>query len=82
MSTFEGRISRVEGAYEQGDARLAEINDRLNGIDHRFSEMNGDINSRFNEMNNQINSRFNNLYLLLGGSWVTLMATIIGLRFV
>ncbi len=71
MSTFEGRISRVEGAYEQVDARLAEINDRLNGIDHRFSEM-----------NNQMNSRFNNLYLLLGGSWVTLMATIIGLRFV
>ena len=71
MSTFEGRISRVEGAYEQVDARLAEINDRLNGIDHRFSEM-----------NNLMNSRFNNLYLLLGGSWVTLMATIIGLRFV
>ncbi len=50
MTTLEERVSRLEGAYEQVDRRLEEMN-----------------------------NRFNNLYILIGGSWVTLMGAIIAL---
>jgi hypothetical protein len=50
VATLEERVSRLEGAYEQVDRRLEEMN-----------------------------NRFNNLYILIGGSWVTLMYAIIAL---
>jgi chromosome segregation ATPase len=62
------RISRLEGAYEQVDKRLDDMN---LSIDRLWTEI--------NSLRNEMNSRFNNLYILIAGSWITLMAAIIGL---
>ena len=68
MTTTDERLSRLEGAYEQVDRRLDDMN-RL------IDSLRGDMNNRFNE----VNSRINNLYVLFFGGWVTIMVAIIGL---
>ena len=60
MTTTE-RINRLEGAYEQVDRRL------------------DDMNRSIDALRNEMNSRINNVYLLIFGSWVTIMVAIIGL---
>ena len=45
MATEPQRISRLEGAYEQVDARLTDINNRMDTIE-------ASMNSRFNTRNN------------------------------
>ena len=69
MTTTE-RISRLEGAYEQVDRRLDDMNRALDAL-------RDDVVALRSEMN----SRFNNIYILVGGSWVTVMVAIIGLYF-
>ena len=66
----EQRISRLEGAYEQVDARLADIN-------HRIGSFEASMNARLAE----INARMNTLTILTVGGWVTLMAAIVTLFF-
>ena len=61
MTTTDERLSRVEGAYEQVDRRL------------------DDMNRSIDALRNEMNSRINNVYLLIFGSWVTIMVAIIGL---
>ena len=36
MATLQGRVSRLEGAYEQLDQRLGDIQASLNGLDARI----------------------------------------------
>ncbi len=67
MTTTE-RISRLEGAYEQVDRRLDDMNRSLDSLRN-------DVVALRSEMN----SRINTLYVLLFGSWVTIMVAIIGL---
>ena len=67
MTTTE-RISRLEGAYEQVDRRLDDMNRSLDSL-------RDDVVALRSEMN----SRINTLYVLLFGSWVTIMVAIIGL---
>ena len=70
MVTIEERVSRLEGAYEQVDSRLDDLNQSMNAL-------RADITSKFAE----VNSRINTLYVILAGSWVTIMVAIIGLYF-
>ncbi len=65
---LEQRVSRLEGAYEQVDLRLDELS---RSIESLRTEMNG--------LRAEMNNRFNNVYVLIGGSWVTIMVAIIGL---
>ena len=65
---LEQRVSRLEGAYEQ--------------VDRRLDELSGSIESLCTEMNGlraDMNNRLNNVYVLIGGSWATIMVAIIGL---
>lgn len=62
------RISRLEGTYEQVDKRLDDMN---LSIDRLWDEI--------NNLRTEMNSRINNLYILISGSWITLMGAIIGL---
>jgi tetrahydromethanopterin S-methyltransferase subunit G len=64
------RVSRLEGAYEQVDRRLDDMNRSIQSVRDEMGSLRG-------EMNNRIN----NLYVLLGGTWVATMAAIIGLYF-
>ena len=70
MTTTDERISRLEGAYEQVDRRLDDMNQALNSLRNDTSAF-----------RNEVNRRINNLYILFFSGWVTIMAAIIGLYF-
>ena len=65
---LEQRVSRLGGAYEQVYRRLDELS---RSIESLRTEMDG--------LRAEMNNRFNNVYVLIGGSWVTIMVAIIGL---
>ena len=73
MVTSEDRVSRLEGAYEQVDRRLDDLNTRLsdisNQVDRRFDTMDRRLDG--------IDRRFNSLMVIVAGSWITMMAAII-----
>ena len=87
------RISKLEGAYEQVDKRLDDLNQSMTSlradVNSRLADMNsrlGDVNSRVDSLEAQLiafrdetNSRFNHVYILIGGSWVTIMAALLAI---
>ncbi len=74
MAIDEKRISRLEGAYEQVDARLADPSSRMDSVEANFS-------ARMDAMEAKFGARFNTQLILTVGSWVTLMAAIIAVFF-
>ena len=63
--TTEERISRLEGAYEQVNERLGEIQLELGRMNGRFDSIDGSVNGRldaqngrFDAMNESMNRRF------------------------
>ena len=62
------RTSRLEGAYEQADRRMEALERRADLLQQSMEALRAGMNSRFNT-----------LYVLLCGSWVTIIAAIIGL---
>ena len=80
--TTEQRISRLEGAYEQVDKRLDDLNQSITGLraemGGRFTEMRGEMGGRRGEMS----SRLNTLTIVMFVTWVTAMiGAVIGLYF-
>ena len=76
------RLERIEqelvAQRQEFKAQRELMETRFAAVDVRFEDMNKrfeDVNNRFGDMN----SRFNTLYVLLCGSWVTIIAAIIGL---
>ena len=65
---LEQRVSRLEGAYEQGDWRMEDLS-------RSIESLRADTNS----MRSEMNSRFNNLYVLMGGMWATMVAGFVAL---
>lgn len=65
---LEQRVSRLEGAYEQGDRRMEDLS-------RSIESLRADTNS----MRSEMNSRFNNLYVLMGGMWATMVAGFVAL---
>jgi hypothetical protein len=69
---LEERVSRLEGAYGNVDARLAGLDRSVESLRAEMHGLRSEMNTRFD----LVDRRFNNLYLLIGGSWVTIMASI------
>ena len=57
------------------EQRVSRLEGAYEQVDRRLDELSRSIESLRTEMNN----RFNNVYVLIGGSWVTIMVAIIGL---
>ena len=66
--TMEQRVSRLEGAYEQVDRRLSDLNGSVESLRSEIGTLRQDMDRKLTAM-----------VLFMGGSWVTLMGTIIGL---
>ena len=62
MATTEGRISRLEGAYEQVDARLSDLSAAINRLEARMSRMDATIEA----LRADFTSRTNTMLLLIG----------------
>ena len=89
--TIEERVSRLEGSYE----RISDLVQQFEGFrtetnrqfenaraetNRQFENVRAETNRQFDSMRAEMNSAVRNLYVITGGSWVTLMATIIGLN--
>ena len=70
--TLEQRVSRLEGAYEQVDRRLSDLNSAIESL-------RTDMRAEIGELRRDMDRNFTTLLFFVGGSWVTMMATMIGL---
>ena len=69
---MEERLSRLEGAYEQVNGRLADLTQEMHrGDDALREEMRG--------LRSEVNSLRNTLLLLIGGVWATMVGGFIAL---
>jgi predicted nucleic acid-binding Zn-ribbon protein len=86
------RISRLEGAYEQVDKRLddlqqsmvslrGDVSTRLTSTEAQVIALRNEMNIRFESLEGLVNSRFNQLLILVGGSWITIMAGMLAIFF-
>lgn len=69
---LEERVSRLEGAYEQVDRRLGDLNTSMEAL--RL-----DVNERLGNLHSEMDRRFNTLYMVVGSSSVAILIAIIGL---
>ena len=61
--------------------RLADMNNRLDGLSNRMDSMETQFSARMDAMEAKFDARFNTQLILTVGSWVTLMAAIIAVLF-
>ncbi len=54
---------------------------RLEGAYEQVNERLNDLTQAVNSLRSDTNARFNNMYIIMGGSWVSLMAAIIASNF-
>lgn len=95
LSRLEGSHERIGDLVQQVEGLRSETRGQIEGLRSEMhgqieglrSEMNVQIEGLRSEMNAQIgafraemNAHIRTLYMMMGGSWVTLMATIIGLN--
>ncbi len=80
---LEERVSRLEGAYERVDRRLADLHESMEGL---RTDVNGRIDALHTEMNSGLSSlrtdmekRFNTLYMVVGSTSVAVLIAMIGI---
>ena len=54
---------------------------RLEGAYEQVNERLNDLTQSMNSLRSEMNSRINNLYIIIGGSWASLMGAIIASNF-
>ena len=54
---------------------------RLEGAYEQVNERLNDLTQAINSLRSETNARFNNMYIIMGGSWVSLMAASIASNF-
>ena len=74
--TTEERLSRLEGAYEQTNERLADLRADMNG---RFADLRADMNEQLAALRAGMNSFRNTMLLMVGGVWATTVAGFIAI---
>ena len=79
-ASTEERLSRLEGSHE----RIGDLAQQIEGLrSEMHSQIEGlrsEMNAQFGAFRAEMNAHIRTLYMMMGGSWVTLMATIIGLN--
>ncbi len=77
---FEGRLSRIEGAYEQVADRLNSIDAGIAGLRHDVTERLGQIGHQFAQIGErfgQMDQRFTWGIGLIVTSWTTTILTVL-----
>ncbi len=81
----EDRLSRLEGAYEQMDRRMADQTAATSSlgvkVDALGVELRKEIQGQVSELRREIRADLRALYLFVGGAWVSLAALVVGLYF-
>ncbi len=87
---LEERVSRLEGAYEQVDRRLddlnhnvaslrAEVNSLRDEVRTEVGSLRAEVRTEIGGLRAEVNGRLNNLYVLIGGLWATMVAGFVAL---
>ncbi len=71
-------MSRLEGAYEQVDRRLDDLNQNVTSLREEMRIEISSLRTETSGLRTEVNSRFNNLYVLIGGLWATVVAGFVG----
>ncbi len=79
--TTEERIARLEGAYEQVNERLNDLNRAIGELRSDMNRANGELRSDMNSRFEDVNNRFNQMLGIMGVGWATLMAAILAVLF-
>ena len=79
------RMSKLEGAYEQVNERLGEMNGRIDAVrtdmDARFSEMNGRIdvtNTRIDHLRTDMDARIDSLGAQMNARFNSILVLMLG----
>lgn len=79
----EDRLSRLEGAYEQMDKRMADQTAATSAlaakVDALGAELRQELQAQISELRREIRADLRSLYLFVGGAWVSLAALVVGL---
>ncbi len=70
----EDRLSRLEGAFEQMDRRMADQTAATTALSAKVDALGA-------ELRREIRADLRSLYLFVGGAWVSLAALVVGLYF-
>lgn len=88
-------VQQFEGFRAESNARFRDLSVQIENAraetdrqfenaraetDRRFENARAETNRQLDSMRAEMNSAVRNLYVIIGGSWATLMATIIGLN--
>ena len=87
---LEERVSRLEGAYEQVDRRLSDLNTsmealrtdligRIGETDGRIEALHAEMNSGISALRTDMEKRFNTLYMVVGSTSVAILIAMIGI---
>ena len=79
--TTEQRMSRLEGAYEQVDKRLDDLNQSIGGLRSEMDSLRSEMRGEMGGLRSEMNSRLNTLTIVMFGTWVTVIGAVIGLYF-
>ena len=86
MTMVEERISKLEGAYEQVDARLGDIrtdmNARFADVNARFDDVNAQLDALRTDMNSlrsDMNTKFNILFMVIGTAGVAIAGSLVAM---
>ena len=77
--TTEERVSRLEGAYEQVNERLADLRTDVNSLRGEMNERLGEMNERLNDLARRQDNFRNTMLLLVGGVWATMIGGFIAI---
>ena len=72
MATMEERVSRLEGAYEQVDQRLGDIQATLNRLDGRIER----LEARMDRLDARIDAQFRTMMVVMATSGIPVAGAI------
>ncbi len=77
----EDRLSRLEGAYEQVDKRMAEQTMATAALAAKVDALGAELRQELQTQVSELRREIRALYFFVGGAWVSLAALVVGLYF-
>lgn len=77
----EDRLSRLEGAYEQMDKRMADQTAATSALAAKVDALGAELRQELQVQVSELRREIRALYCFVGGAWVSLAALVTGLYF-
>ena len=77
----EDRLSRIKGAYEQMDKRMADQTAATSALAAKVDALGAELRQELQTQVSELRREIRSLYFFVGGAWVSLAALVVGLYF-